>query len=525
MRNQGVGSWPARRARMSPHRLAIRYGDTVVTYRELHDRVSRLAHALRRLGVSRGDRVAYLGPNHPALAETLFAAGALGAIFVPLNSRLAPPELSFQIGDAGAEVLVWDERLRDTVTALRSGVALRHAVMVDGAGRPSEYEELLDSSATEPMDEEVGLDDTCMIQYTSGTSGRPKGVVLSHGNVIWNCFNILLDVDVTADEISLVSAPMFHTAALNQLFLPTFLKGGTSVLMAAFSPERAFDLIREHRVSWMFGVPAMFLAMSQSPRWSDADLSSVRILMCGGAPVPDALIRTYQQRGLTFLQGYGLTETSPGALFLRADESTRKVGSAGTPCFFTDVRVVGPDLSDVAPGEVGEVIVRGPNVAAGYWQRPAATDEAFHPGGWLRSGDAATVDEDGYVYIVDRVKDMYISGGENVYPAEVEQVLYQHPAVAECAVIGVPDDRWGEVGRAIVVLRADATATGEELLESLAGKLAKYKIPKSVVFADALPRNAAGKLLRSRLRAAHAGQEDPAAATPTTDPFNDRRSP
>jgi fatty-acyl-CoA synthase len=500
MHNQGVGSWPWRRARMSPARTALCYDETTVTYRELHDRITCLAHALRGLGIARGDRVAYLGPNHPALAETLFAAGLLGAIFVPLNTRLAPPELAYMIGDSGAEVLIWDERMGDVVGALRGAVKLRHDIAVARLGRSSPYEQLVASGTVEPIDVEVGLDDICMIQYTSGTSGRPKGVILSHGNITWNCFNILLDVDVTAAEVSLVSAPMFHTAALNQLFLPTFLKGGTAVLMAAFDPEWAFDLIAEHRVSWMFGVPAMFLAMSQSPRWTDADLSSVRILMCGGAPVPDALIRTYQQRGLTFLQGYGLTETSPGALFLRADESTRKVGSAGTPCFFTDVRVVGPDLGDVAPGEVGEVLVQGPNVTAGYWQRPDDTADAFHPGDWLRSGDAATVDEDGYVYIVDRVKDMYISGGENVYPAEVERVLYQHPAVAECAVIGVPDDRWGEVGQAVVVLRGGAAVTEAELLGSLSGQLAKYKIPRSVVFVDALPRNAAGKLLRARLR-------------------------
>jgi fatty-acyl-CoA synthase len=495
MRNQGVGSWPARRARMTPRLTAIVHAERALTYAALADRVTRLAHALRGVGVGSGDRVAYVGPNHPALAETLFAAGLLGAVFVPLNTRLAVPELAYNLDDSGAETLIWAPELAEAVAELRDTVKVREYIAVaDG------YEQLLAAADSAPLDEPVGLDDTCMIQYTSGTSGRPKGVMLSHGNITWNCYNILLDIDVSSDEVSLVSAPMFHTAALNQLFLPTVLKGGTSVLMSAFDPDRAFDLIAAHRVTWMFGVPTMFLTMAQSPRWAAAELSSVRTLMCGGAPVPEALIHTYQQRGLTFLQGYGLTETSPGALFLRAADGVRKAGTAGTPCFFTDVRVVRPDGTDVAPGEVGEVVIQGPNVMRGYWQLLDATETVFATDGWFRSGDAAVVDDEGYIRIVDRVKDMFISGGENVYPVEVEHVLHEHPAVADCAVIGVPDEKWGEVGRAVVVPRDGVGVSADELLGFLAGRLAKYKIPKSVVLVDALPRNATGKLLRARLR-------------------------
>ena len=496
MRNQGTGSWPARRARMSPDRTALIHDGRALSYAALHDRVTRLARALDGLGVTRGDRVAYLGPNRPELAETLFAAGALGAVFVPLNSRLAPPELAGILRDCAASVLIWDARLARAVGALReAGLAVGHDVMTG----PGEYEDLIDREPNGPVDEPVSLDEPGMIQYTSGTSGRPKGVVLTHANIAWNCVNILIDVDLSAEEVSLVSAPMFHTAGLNQLFLPTFLKGGTSVLMSAFDPDAALELIGKHQVTWMFGVPAMFAAMTRSPRWAGADLSSVRILMCGGAPVPAALIRAYQDRGLTFVQGYGLTETSPGALFLRAPDSVRKAGSAGTPCFFTDVRVVRPDLTEVAAAETGEVIIQGPNVTNGYWRQPAATAAAFLPGGWLRSGDAATIDRDGYVFIAGRVKDMFISGGENVYPAEVEQVLCEHPAVAECAVIGVPDDHWGEIGRAVVVLRNGAAADPDRILGFLDGRLARYKIPKSVVFTGALPRNGAGKVIKSQL--------------------------
>jgi fatty-acyl-CoA synthase len=270
--------------------------------------------------------------------------------------------------------------------------------------------------------------------------------------------------------------------------------------MGAFEPDAVLRLIAEHRVTVMFGVPAMFNAMAQVPAFPSADLSSLRRLLCGGAPVPLTTIHTYLDRGVAFLQGYGTTETAPGALFLGAERAAEKAGTAGVPSFFTDVRVVGPDGHDVMPGEKGEVIVAGPNVMLGYWGRPDATAEVMD-GEWFRSGDVAMVDDEGYVTIVDRMKDMIISGGENVYPAEVEDAIYSHPLVAECAVIGVPDERWGEVGRAIVVLRPGARLDERSLLDHLDGRLARYKLPRSVVFAGSLPRSGAGKVLKRELRA------------------------
>lgn len=499
MRDEGLGSWPARRARMTPGRTALVHGDRRLTYRDLHERVLRLANALRGRGVRPGDRVAYLGPNHPAFLETLFATAALGAVFVPLNTRLADPEIAYLLDDAGAAVLVSGPEHAATAAAVGDRPAVAHRVAV-GDG----YEELLAAAPADPVDERVTLADTCMIMYTSGTTGHPKGALLTHGNLTWNCYNLLIDLDVAGDEVALISAPMFHTAALNHTALPVFLKGGTNVLVGRFDPAGSFDLIAEHGVTLMFGVPAMFQQIALSPRWADADLSTLRILHCGGAPVPVPLIRTYQERGLTFVQGFGMTEASPGVLLLRAPDSVRKAGSAGTPMFFTDVRVVGPDGAEAAVGAPGEVLVHGPNVMAGYWRCPDETARTLD-GGWLHSGDVATVDDEGFVTIVDRLKDMIISGGENVYPAEIESVLYEHPAVAECAVVGVPDERWGEVGRALVVLRDGATATPEEIRASLDGRLARYKIPRSVVVVDSLARNASGKLLRHRLRdqAAH----------------------
>jgi fatty-acyl-CoA synthase len=496
MRDQGIGSWTARRARMSPDRVAIRFEGREWTYAELHERATRLAHALAGLGVRRGDRVAYLGPNHPTFLEALFATAMLGAVFVPLNWRLAVPELVHIVRDSDARALVFAPAQAAAAAATLAQVPVPAAVAVG-----EEYERLLAAAATDSIDEPVSLTDLALLMYTSGTTGRPKGAMLSHANLTWNSVNLLLDVDLGGDEVTLVVAPMFHVAALNQTVLPTLLKGGQVILVPRFDPQPALDLIATHRVTFLFGVPTMFLAMAQTAGWAGADLSSVRSAICGGAPVPEAVIAAYQARSVTFMQGYGLTETSPGALFLRREESHRKAGSAGTPVFFGDVRLVRPDGSPAGVGEPGEILVQGPQVMTGYWRLPEETAAVLSADGWLRTGDIGVTDDEGYVTIRDRTKDLIISGGENIYPAEVEDVLYQHPAVAECAVIGVPDQRWGEVGRAVVVLRDGAEAEPKDLLEFLAGRIAGYKVPKSAVFTDSLPRTASGKLLKSQLRA------------------------
>ncbi|TMR97169.1 acyl-CoA synthetase [Nonomuraea basaltis] len=501
MQNSGIGGWPARRALMTPDRTAFVFGGRSLTYAEVHERVTKLAARLRDSGVRAGDRVAYLGPNHTAFAETMFATHVLGAVFVPLNFRLAAPEIEYMLGHAGAKVLIYAPQCAGVVHALPGTSALDEIVALEAAA-PGErdYESWLAQGDPTPIDVPVEQDDVALILYTSGTTGRPKGATLSHANLVWNTFNMLIGVDVAGDETTLVSAPLFHVAALNQTLLPTFVKGGCSVIMPSWDVDTCFDLIEKHGVTWMFGVTTMFAALARSPRWAGADLSSVRTLMSGGAAIPPALIRTYQERGLVFCQGYGLTETSPGATFLEASQSARKAGSAGVPVFFANIRVVRPDLTDASPGEPGEVLIQGPNVTPGYWSDPAATAAAFAEGGWFRSGDVATLDEEGHLYIVDRVKDMYISGGENVYPAEVEAALFEHPAVAEVAVVGVPDATWGETGRAFVVARPGQAATGEELRDFLRPRLAAYKIPRYVTFADDLPKTGSGKIQKLKLR-------------------------
>jgi fatty-acyl-CoA synthase len=479
---------------MSPDRVAVVAAGQQWTYRQLHERAVRVAHVLAGMGVRHGDRVAYLGANHPSFLEVFFGAAHIGAVFVPLNWRLTQAELAHILADCDARVLVSAPAHATTVAGLPPALAPGRIAL------DADYDQLLMATDPAPHDEPVDLDETCAILYTSGTTGKPKGAMLTHANIIWNCFNLLLDVDVASDEVTLVAAPMFHVAALNQTVLPTLLKGGCLILMPSFDPQQALDLIARHRVTYLFGVPTMFLAMSRAPRWALADLSSVRSAICGGAPVPDAVISAYQQRNVTFMQGYGLTEASPGVLFLRHDDSVRKAGSAGTASFFTDVRLVGADGTDVAAGEPGEILAHGPNVMAGYWRRSEDTAAVLSSDGWLRTGDIGVADPDGYISIRDRTKDMIISGGENIYPAEVEDVLYQHPAVAECAVIGVPDETWGEVGRAVVVLRDGLPVDPADLLDFLAGRIAKYKIPKSVVFTETLPRTASGKVVKNELR-------------------------
>lgn len=453
---------------MSPHAVAIRHEGRPVTYSQLHERVMGLARGLRAHGVRRDDRVAYLGPNHPAYLETLFATGLLGAIFVPVNTRLAAPEIDHVLADCGATVLVRP----DTVDDIRQpGMNL--------------------TSPAEP----VTLDDPCLIMYTSGTTGHPKGAVLTHGNLTWNCVNVLIETDVAADERTLVVAPLFHVAALGMTCLPTLLKGGTVVLMSSFDPAAVLGVIERERITTMFGVPTMFEAIAAQDRWLSADLSSVRTLLCGGAPLPADVVGRYLGRGLNLVQGYGMTETSPGVLMVDRPHAAEKASSAGVPSFFTDVRVVDHIGSAVSPGAHGEVIVSGPNVMRGYWGKPEETAVVLR-NGWFHSGDVAAVDADGYFHIVDRLKNVIISGGENVYPAEVERVLHELEGVAACVVIGVPHPTWGEVGAAVVVAAPGARLDEAVIREALRDRLAGYKVPKHIRLVDTLPTTGSGKIAR-----------------------------
>lgn len=502
MRNEGVGSWPYRRLRLDPDKTAIVFRDGPLSYARLDERVTRLANALRERGLGKGDRVALLAKNHPAYLEALFAAGLLGSVFVPLNARLTAAEIAYCLRDSGVTVLIHSAELAATAMPAVEQAGTSARITCDGEpdGESADYEAVITAASNERLDEPVGHDDPCFIMYTSGTTGSPKGVVLTHGNITFAALNPIIDLDLTSDEVALVCAPLFHTAALDFISLPALLKGGTVHIEEGFDPERVLAVIERAGVTYTFGVPTMFDKLTEHSNWPDADLSSLRRAVVAAAPVPPRTLRRYTDRGVKICQAYGLTETGPGALILTPANVERKLGSAGVPHFFTDVRVVDAEGGRVPPGERGEIQISGPNVMREYHERPDATADAFSDDTWFRSGDIGVADDDGFVSVVDRAKDVIISGGENIYPAEVEAALLELPGVDNCAVFGIPDDKWGEVPRAAVVLTGEVRLSEHDLAEFLSGRIAKYKIPKSFAFLDEIPRNASGKIRKYELR-------------------------
>lgn len=517
MTNHGLGDWIHRRKVKSAGRMAVTAGSLELTYEQFSERINRLANALSDRGVQRDDRVAYLGENSVEFLETLFALGSIGAVFVPLNTRLAGPEVAFHLDDAGAKMLIASHTMEPLVV---SGVAdtevervifvadgQRKSAVEDQLSVPSEqYDDVLESASAERPHVTVGLDDLAIILYTSGTTGNPKGAMLSHGNMTWNAFNVVSDMDISNHEVALMISPMFHVAALGMGVLPTFLKGGHLILEPRFEPGRALELIERHKATFISGVPTTYQMLAEHPAWETTDISSLHNLTCGGSAVPLRILEAYEDRGLSFTMGYGMTETAPGATTLPARYSREKMGSAGLPQFHTHVRVADFDGKELAPNEVGEVLIQGPNVISGYWKRPEANESSFitdEDGTWFRSGDMGYMDDDGFLFISDRLKDMIISGGENIYPAQIEQELSQMEAVASAAVFGVAHEKWGEVPRAAIVVREGHELNEQDVLSYLDGKLARYKIPKSVVFVDDMPRTASGKVRKPQLRELH----------------------
>ena len=510
----GVGSWPWRRARITPGRPALSDATRTLTYAQLASRTRLLAGALRRGGLRPGDRVAYLGVNAIEVFETFFATCLAGGVFVPLNYRLSGTEIRYMLTDCAASVLVHSADTDALVAAsLPLPESVREVIAVDPGSCPlggRGYEAAIAGARTAgaetagaglPGAERVALDDAAVLLYTSGTTGRPKGAVLTHGNLTWNTMNQLAHVDVMSTDRALCIAPLFHCVGLGQVTLPTLFKGGNVRPVARFDAGDVLATIARQRITSFSAVPTMLQLMCEHPAWADTDLSSLTHVLYGGSPVPRRVATAWLDRGLRILQGYGMTEAAPGVCMAVAPEAAEHPVSVGVPHFFTDIA----HLDDGRPapatgGRSGELLVRGPHVFAGYWDRPRETADVFVQRDWFRSGDVVRVDADGWATVVDRVKDVIISGGENVYPAEVEAVLTQLDEVADGVVVAMPDERWGEVGAAYVVLRAGAVMDEAAVLRHLEGHLARYKLPRRVRFVDELPRTATGKVRRAELR-------------------------
>ena len=504
VRNAGMGSWPERRLTISPDRDALWFDGTTTSHGQFAHRVRRAAGALASLGVRAGDRVAWVSGNHPSALETLYACGQLGAIWVPVNARLTAPEAEYVLDHSGAVVVVHGrdhgglaDALRDRLPAVRAWVAAEPP-RTGGAGSLP-YEELLAAASPDPRDEPVALEDPCLIMYTSGTTGHPKGAVLTHGNMTWNAVNQFMGMDFAQDERTLALAPLFHIGGLNGTVNPALLRGGCAVIVRGFDPAATLEVIEQQRVTSFFAVPTMLDAMAREPGFTTRNLSALRTIGAAGAPLPLATLRTWLDRGVTMQQCYGMTEAAPGCTVLDSADAVRKVGSAGKPVFFTDVQVVRADGSPAGVDEVGEILVQGPNIMAGYWNEPERTAEVL-VAGWYRTGDAGSIDAEGFLFIRDRYKDMIISGGENVYPAEVESALRELPGVQEAAVIGVPDPKWGEVGLAVVVPSPGAARDAEAIRARLRERLAGFKVPKHWAFLDELPKGGTGKIQKAVLR-------------------------
>jgi fatty-acyl-CoA synthase len=503
LRNHWV-SHIARHAHAKPGEIYLRFEGTSITWAQLHERIGTVAAAMRERGIGAGDRVAIMMTNRPEFLETMFAANALGAIVVPVNFRLAPDEIAYILTDSGASLLVVEEATAAAAASARAACAREIGFVSTGhADGADPYFPVAAAAEAGAPAVDVPEDSPALIMYTSGTTGRPKGAVLSHENLHCQSLTLIRTWRLFGDdEVNLCASPLFHIASIGSV-APMTLIGGTTVLLPSggFSSAATLGLIEAERVTSVFLVPAQWQLLCADPALPGRDLSALKTMSWGAAPASTTLLTRMAEAfpGVTNVAVFGQTEMSPVTCALSGEDALRKIGSVGKPVTMVAARVVDDDMKDVPPGEVGEIVYRGPSVMTGYWQNPEATAEAFR-GGWFHSGDLVRADEEGFLYVVDRKKDMIITGGENVYCAEVENALSAHPAVAEVAVIGAPDERWGETLVAVAALVPGASLTVEELREWGTSRLARYKLPTVLHVMDALPRNASGKVLKTALR-------------------------
>jgi fatty-acyl-CoA synthase len=501
-----IGDYLARRELYSPDKLAFidagKSPEWRLTFREANQRANKLANWLKSQGIGKGDRVAILAKDGYEHLDLFFACSKLGAVHTALNWRLHWQELLEIFQYTNPKILVFSDDFKEGVSNLVSHFPLS-TLHLDGIGIQGSlpFEPTLQSASDSAVTcEDLEAEDTAALIFTGGTTGLPKAAQVSHRMIAWNTLNTVIH-DVTHNDVYLNVFPMFHTGGLFVYTLPQVIFGGTTVLIRAFDPAQVLTLLEREKVTIFAAVPTMYQMLTTASNWDSANLSALRFCTSGGAPLPVPLVEKYtKEKGIRFKQGFGMTEFGPGIFALAPEDAIRKAGSIGRPNFFVDAKIVGEQNQFLGPNEAGELVLKGPSYSSGYFNNPEASQAAVDERGYFHTGDVAQYDDEGYFYIVDRKKDMFISGGENVYPAEIEKVLYQHPAVHMCAVIGLPDPKWGEVGKACVVLKPNQTVSGEELLKFMTERLAKYKVPKSVALMDALPISAAGKILKRELR-------------------------
>jgi acyl-CoA synthetase (AMP-forming)/AMP-acid ligase II len=487
-----------------PERIAVVFENQRLTYQEFNERVNRFANGLLRLGLKKGDKVAVLLFNSIPLVEILFASAKTGGVFTPINFRFTADEVFYILDHSDTRFFIYGEEFSEIVEKIRSRLQKVEFYLSVGDSAPStamNYETVLKESLPQEPDVPISEKDECQLMYTSGTTGKPKGALLTHGNLLWNLFNTVLGREEKEGETSIVIDPLYHTAALNNHFITRIAMAGTSVLIKHFDPKRVMEVIEKEKVTVISGAPAVYHLMLSLPE-GRYDTRSITKCTTGASILPnetkERLVKLFPN--LTGIYDvYGCTEATPSIAILKAKDSLRKRECVGPPVSFLEVRIVDDQDRDLPKGEVGELICRGPNVMKGYYKDEEATREALREG-WLYTGDLARMDEEGFVYIVDRKKDMIVSGGENIYPREIEEILYSHPRIEDAAIVGVPDSLWGESVKAFVVLKKGETLTEAEVVEYCKTHLASYKKPKSVEFVESLPRNPSGKVLKTLLR-------------------------
>ncbi len=506
----GIGWIATKRAMITPERTALIYEDTSITYRALNDNVNRFSRFLQAKGLKKGDRIAALLMNCPEFLEVFFACAKLGLVFVPLNFRLVGPELEYQMNNCGCRLLVFHDALVDSFTSIRGTVAVeqdKYVFLKSGApGKPEcpdwaqDYHESVDSlPCTEPeVKVPPAMDDPLAIMYTSGVTGDPKGAVLSHEQTYFKNVQIMMYTDMRETDIYLSQLPLFHSGGLFISATPTLCRGASLIMRQTFDPEKFASDIEKHKATIILALTTMWRFVLTSGMLDSVDVSNVRVVLGGGERTPPAMLDELAEKGLHMQQGLGLTENS-AMMVLPKKDLQRKRGSVGLPGFFTHAWIEDANGAELPVGEIGEIVANGPTVMSGYWNMPEKT-AATIVNGVLHTGDLGYRDQDGYFYIVDRAKDMYRSGGENVYPAEIEKVLAGHPKISNVAVIGVPDDKWGETGMAFVVPKQDMELSQSDVVEFLDGKVARYKYPRHVKFIDALPITASGKVKKVELK-------------------------